>query len=65
MTTDTLSLEARLRDIVQVIENSRTTCLRCEHFDEGIERCVLAPGMKIPARVIAYGCPKFSPDIPF
>lgn len=66
MTTDSRLLEMRLREIVEVIDNGRVTCLRCENFDEITERCALAPGMKIPARVIAYGCQKFTNDnIPF
>ena len=64
MTTDSRLLEMRLRDIVQVIEEGRITCLRCINFDAITERCKLVD-QRPPARVIAYGCPKFSPDIPF
>lgn len=35
------------------------SCLTCAHFIEVIEECDLAPKMRPPARVIAYGCPSW------
>ena len=41
------------------------TCITCEHFIENTEHCTVF-GARPPARVIAYGCPKYSNDeIPF
>lgn len=37
------------------------TCLNCKHFEESVEHCVLAmPPSRPPARIIAFGCPKFA-----
>ncbi len=42
------------------------TCLRCDNFNEEKELCKLF-NMRPPARVIAFGCEKFTDDdwIPF
>lgn len=42
------------------------TCVSCDHFDGDTERCRLA-NARPPARVIAFGCEKYSDDmdVPF
>ena len=41
------------------------TCITCMHFIENTEHCTVF-GARPPARVIAYGCPKYdNDDIPF
>lgn len=64
MTTHSQLLDQAVRDVVRALEENRATCLRCINFDEITERCTLA-NQRPPARVIAFGCPKFAPDIPF
>lgn len=39
------------------------TCLNCEMFEN--EKCLLAPTFKLPAKVIVFGCPKWTMSIPF
>lgn len=43
------------------------SCLNCDMFNEQLEKCAIAPTLKIPARVIAYGCPSWADkdEIPF
>lgn len=56
--------------IYRVLENIDNypfkTCLRCDNFNEGNEICKLV-NMRPPAKVIAFGCDKFSDDewVPF
>lgn len=39
------------------------TCLNCRHFEEGPEHCILAmPPARPPARIIAFGCPRFEEE---
>lgn len=42
------------------------SCVSCDNFDEKAERCRLA-NARPPARVIAFGCEKYSDDqdVPF
>jgi len=46
---------------------NRRTCVHCLHFQHMREECGLAtPPVRPPARVIAFGCPRFEPDeVPF
>lgn len=47
------------------IEYPFQTCINCINFDEANELCRLVK-MRPPARVIAFGCPKYDDDkIPF
>lgn len=53
-------------DICETIERCIRCCINCEHFEEKPEECKLAHDPKRPpARVIAFGCHKFSERIPF
>jgi len=52
------------RNVGVEVTRGLDTCMSCEHFDEASEVCKLA-GQRPPARVIAYGCPEYLPDIPF
>lgn len=40
-------------------------CPNCDNFDVPLERCKLFPDTRPPAKVIAFGCPKFEPRVPF
>lgn len=40
-----------------------SSCLNCEQFDK--EKCQLAPTYNLPAKVVVYGCPKWTMMIPF
>lgn len=46
---------------------NRRCCVHCIMFDEKQgEVCLLAkPPATPPARILAFGCPKFEDDIPF
>ena len=52
------------RQVAQAVVANLETCLTCAHFDEATETCALAKA-RPPARVIAYGCPQYLPDVPF
>ena len=44
------------------------SCITCDHFNEPNETCKISNNMRPPARIIAYGCPKYESiddDIPF
>lgn len=44
------------------------SCISCEHFVESQEGCKISNMQRPPARVIAFGCPKYEnidDDIPF
>lgn len=51
-------------ELANTIERTTRTCLNCTHFYETTEICELA-GSRPPAKVIAFGCPKFEEPIPF
>ena len=53
--------------VLEMIDNYPfQTCMRCDHFEEAKENCKLF-NMRPPAKVIAFGCEKFTDDdwIPF
>lgn len=50
--------------IGQAVADGRSTCVHCRHFREADELCLMAD-QRPPAKVIAFGCPAFDPDIPF
>jgi hypothetical protein len=41
------------------------SCINCIQFDKKREECLLAPGQRPPALVIALGCDSWEMDIPF
>lgn len=41
------------------------SCLNCDNFKEEDERCILAPAYPLPAKVIVFGCPKWTGVVPF
>jgi len=47
-----------------IIDQVFRSCLNCEHFDSGLELCMLA-NARPPAQVIVYGCQKWEADVPF
>ena len=40
------------------------SCLNCLEFDDETEHCTVV-NVTPPAKVLVYGCPKWTPDIPF
>jgi len=40
------------------------SCLNCELFNRDLETCQLA-GARPPVKVVVFGCPKWTLDIPF
>ena len=52
-----------IRAFVQLIQR-RPSCLTCEHFDEPTEGCGLGGGARPPARIIAFGCPRYLAEPP-
>ena len=54
--------------VANVLENEPVyrSCMNCFRFNEHVELCNLC-NMRPPARIIAYGCPKWEDieDIPF
>jgi hypothetical protein len=57
-------LDAVANAIGHIVAQHRRCCLNCLQFNEKTETCALAKA-RPPARVIAYGCPKWEEDIPF
>lgn len=51
-------------DLSKMILRNCKTCINCDHFITINERCGLV-NERPPARVIAFGCPKFEEGIPF
>jgi len=53
-------------EIEKVLRVATRTCVNCEHFNGTDEICKAdLAKRRPPARVIAFGCDVFSPDIPF
>ena len=40
------------------------SCLNCEEFDEEKDQCIIV-NLTPPAKILVYGCPKWTPSIPF
>lgn len=40
------------------------SCLNCLEFDEEKEQCSIV-NVTPPAKILVYGCPKWTPTIPF
>lgn len=50
------------------VEGILKSCISCDHFNEPLEQCKISGNQRPPARIIAYGCPKYESiddDIPF
>jgi hypothetical protein len=63
---DTLLVAEKLKyaiDMMGVLQS----CINCNHFNEATEICrgVTPFTARPPARIIAYGCPSHSAEIPF
>lgn len=58
------AIRALAKEVGVSVTAGLETCMSCEHFVEATEICRLAQ-QRPPARVIAYGCPEYLPDIPF
>jgi hypothetical protein len=59
-----VSLQKCASEIAKAIVENMETCINCAHFHEQTEICELAQA-RPPARVIAHGCPSYTPGIPF
>ena len=62
-------VEARdilFRDFERALHGKIKTCMRCDYFNQVKETCGLtSPPQRPPAKIIAYGCPAFSDEVPF
>lgn len=59
-------IDALVGEVARVVREKRKCCITCVYFNNETEGCVLADGARPPARVVAYGCPKYDQDdIPF
>lgn len=50
---------------VSVVQQSLTTCVVCDHWNQTGETCMKFQNQRPPARVIAFGCPAFENEVPF
>lgn len=59
-------MAAALENLIKNSDPIYKSCLNCDNFNEQMELCKLV-NQRPPARVIAYGCPKWSDkdEIPF
>ena len=51
--------------LTRSVQNTLTTCIVCDHWNQGQEVCMKFNNQRPPAKVIAFGCPAFENDIPF
>lgn len=59
-----------ITDVIRKLDPNQLvrSCISCDHFVEAKEACKISDMQRPPARVIAFGCPKYEcldDDIPF
>ena len=47
-----------------ILQQVVKSCLNCEEFDNEKDQCVIV-NVTPPAKILVYGCPKWTPSIPF
>lgn len=57
-------MEALEKVVKSEVRSCVTTCMNCQHFSEGVEKCELN-FQRPPARIIANGCECWEERIPF
>ncbi len=57
--------EALTAQTLNMVQQCLTTCIVCDHWNQGKEVCSLYNNQRPPAKVIAFGCPAFENEIPF